>query len=140
MIGKKGSKGGRETGLTPEVRDAIISVLRAGNFRVVACRAAGVHVRTFRRWLARGRDETSGVYRELLTLVEQAEHEAETAMVANVFAAATADARHAQWWLERKFPQRWSRDRNLLHELRDHIRRLEEMVQAIAPTPPVEGR
>jgi hypothetical protein len=48
-------------------------------------------------------------FAKLAAGVVRAERDAEIAMGALVCAAAKVDAKHAEWWLERKFPKRWGR-------------------------------
>jgi len=48
--------GGRETLLTPERQQRIISYIRAGAFDWVAAEANGIHRQTFWEWIKRGED------------------------------------------------------------------------------------
>lgn len=100
---------GRPTKLTPEVAQAICAAVAAGNFRQVAARAAGVSPRTLGDWLAKGKAQATGPYADFLRAVLRAEQDAEMAMVKRVVEAASQDAKHAEWFLERKFPDRWGR-------------------------------
>jgi len=92
---------GRPTKLTFEVKEKILHLIRQGNYKEVAVRAAGVGVSTFCRWMEQNRE-----FREA---VDMAETEAEVEMVAHVKLAAKNDPVHGRWWLERKFPERWGR-------------------------------
>lgn len=92
---------GRPTKFTPETRQKVLTAIKAGNFREVAAGYAGISPATLRSWLARDP--------EFLAAVTQAEQEAEIRMVAIVAAAAAKDAKHAEWWLERKVHHRWGR-------------------------------
>lgn len=112
---------GRPLTLTPELCGLICQAIREGNYREVAAKWAGVPVRTFLRWCARGKKEESGPYRDLWHAVLEAEADAEIKMVDAVMKAAASDPRHAQWWLERKFPQRWSPNRGELRALAKQI-------------------
>lgn len=102
---------GRPTKLTPEFHAAFVRLLKAGNFREVAARALDVDPDTVGRWMRRGERERSGMHREFRRAVIEAETAAEMGMVASVMTAAKADPRHAEWYLERKFPERWGRRR-----------------------------
>lgn len=98
-------KGGRPSKFTEETRAKILECIRAGNFREVAARAAGVGKSTFHHWM-QSEDER---FADFQAEVEAAEQDAEVAMVGIVVAAAATDPKHAQWWLERKHPERWGR-------------------------------
>jgi hypothetical protein len=124
MAGRRG----RPPTLTPEVQKRICAAIRAGNFRDVAAGAAGIPVRTLRDWLRKGRDGTPGPYADFLHAVLEAERAAEIAAVALVLKAAKKDPRHAQWWLERKFPQRWGRCRGELADLKREVAELRKLV------------
>ena len=104
------SKGpGRPPKLSSEVVDRICQALAAGNYRGVAAQWAGVSQRVMREWMARGKEEKKGPYRDFRRRVLEAEKSAEIRAVGLVMKAAQEDARHAQWWLERKFNARWGR-------------------------------
>ena len=95
----------RKSKLTIEVQMKICEALRGGNYREVAVQWAGVPLETFNDWMKR-KDERYIVFQRA---IEEAERAAEVRAVALVMKAAGADPRHAQWWLERKFPERWAR-------------------------------
>lgn len=96
----------------------------------MAAQWAGIPARTFHRWCRRGKDEESGPYYELWQLILEAERTAEITMVGVVIEAAKGDARHAQWWLERKFPQRWG---NNTRELRALAKQIEKLAKTGVP-------
>jgi hypothetical protein len=75
--------------------------MRGGNFRETAARYAGVPPETLSRWLAR-----DGQFRQAVLEAEQA---AEILAVAYIRKAGETDPKHFEWWLERKFPERWGR-------------------------------
>ena len=116
--------GGRPTTLTPDVREKILTAIRAGNYRHVAARWAGVSPRTLQHWCKLGRDAKRGVMEEFLRALLKAEQDAEILMVGLVFKAAASDAKYAEWWLERKFPERWGRDTARIRALE---RRLDDL-------------
>ncbi|GAF75146.1 unnamed protein product [marine sediment metagenome] len=107
--------GGRPTLLTLEVQEQIVRVIQAGNYREVAAQHAGIGERTLVTWMAKGKEEEEGIHYEFRRAVLKAEHDAEIAMVVRVRQAAAEDAKHAQWWLERKFRQRWGREKTVKH-------------------------
>lgn len=100
---------GRPPKLTNEVQERICQALAAGNYRTVAAQWAGVSQRVMREWMAKGKSEKSGPYKDFRRRVLEAEKSAEIRAVGLVMKAAQEDAKHAQWWLERKFNARWGR-------------------------------
>lgn len=101
--------GGRPTKLTPALQAKLCKLIRAGNFRNIAAAAVGIPARTLQVWLAKGKQSKTGVYREFRHALMAAEKAAETDMVALIIKAAKKDAKHAEWWLERKHHKRWGR-------------------------------
>ena len=117
---------GRPLTLTPELCGLICQAIRDGNYREVAAKWAGVPVRTYLRWCARGKKEESGPYHDLWHAILEAEADAEIKMVDAVMKAAASDPRHAQWWLERKFPERWGPNSRDIRELKQRLDQLEK--------------
>lgn len=103
------AKPGRPSRLTEETERRIVQALQGGNFRNVAAGFAGVAYSTLRDWLREGKRRPRSRFGEFRRRVLEAERRAEMLMVSRVMAAAAADARHAQWFLERKFNARWGR-------------------------------
>jgi hypothetical protein len=101
----------RPSVLTPALADNLVTMLRAGNYIEVACRAVGVHRRTLSLWLARGRAGAPGdeVFAELAERVDVALAEGEVRNVAQIAAAARENWQAAAWILERSYPERWGR-------------------------------
>lgn len=89
--------------------DKLCQALAAGNFRNVAAEWSGIGVRTFRDWMKRGKEQKTGPYRDFRRRVLEAEKQAEIRVVGLVMKAAAEDPKHGEWWLERKFPERWGR-------------------------------
>lgn len=118
---------GRPTDFTDATREAILATLRQGNFRESAARAAGISPRTLQLWLSRGRREKRGAFGDFFRAVLRAEMDAESLVVAKLHSS--PDLNHAKWWLERRFPQRWSlKVRRLERQLVDLVRQLESIV------------
>lgn len=92
---------GRPTKYTPEIAEKICQALRGGNFRITAAKWVGVSERTFENWLKQKPD--------FFRAVQEAEEAAEIHAVALVMKSARNDAKHAEWWLERKCHERWGR-------------------------------
>lgn len=117
--------GGRPTKLTPELQEEICQYLADGHFREVAAQAAGIAYRTLAHWCRLGKSGEAP-YAEFLHAVQKAEQRAELAMLKLVMRAAEGDAKHAEWFLERKYPERWGRDRGEITELKRRVAELEK--------------
>jgi len=118
------SMSGRPTALNPELQANVIELVEHGNYRYVAAGAVGISRKTFCEWMKRG---TSGrpedeIYRSFRDAVLAAEKRAEIGMVMQ---ATSGDPKHAQWWLERKFPERWGRDRGAIKLILEKLAALE---------------
>jgi len=93
---------------TPETREKILNALRAGNYRVAACKFAGISDETFRRWFNAGK-RGEPEYVDFVEQVKQAEAQAEASLVATIRKAAGDHWQAAAWLLERKYVTRWGR-------------------------------
>jgi hypothetical protein len=144
---KKGGKGGRPTDLTPEAQQKVCQALAAGATREHAAQFAGVGKTTLYAWLKRGRKAKSGRYREFLNAAEAAEAQCAMRNVALVQKAANErdevtvretvradgtvervtttrrvfDWGAAAWWLERRYPEDWSANRDRIRELEQQL-------------------
>jgi hypothetical protein len=110
-------KRGRQSLLTDELEERVLSAIRAGNFRNVAAQWAGISLRTFKDWMKKGKLKPASRQGIFCTRVIEAEKGAEMRMVALIMKAATSDAKHAQWWLERKHSARWGRKDTYRHDV-----------------------
>ena len=104
---------GRPCKLTPEVQEALVGALAAGNYVDIACTIAGVCRDTFYLWMKTGnRDREKGVesgFRLFSDSVKRAIASAEEHHVQNIRTHATKEWTASAWWLERKFPDRWGK-------------------------------
>ena len=92
----------RPTKYTPEVVEAILDALRAGNTRRASVAAAGVSEDSFARWLA--------AYADFADAVRKAEAEAEQRFVRRIERAVEAGTwQAAAWGLERRRRDDWGR-------------------------------
>ena len=96
---------GRPTKLTPEVQTKVVQAISGGNYRQVAAEWAGIPPDTLAHWMGRHREP----YLSFRHAVLEAEKTAEIRAVALVMKGAAEDPKHAEWWLERKFHERWGR-------------------------------
>lgn len=131
---------------TEKQRAAICQAIAEGNFRETAARYAAVPLTTFYRWCAIGRKEPNSPYGEFLQAILEAESQAEMEMVELVRKSAKIDARHAQWWLTHKLPERWGDQRAEVAALRKQVAELQKDERGTTtppetdrPTPPPEG-
>jgi len=101
---------GRQTDLTPETQEKIVSAIKSGNYASVAAAYAGITERTFYNWMAWGRasEDEANIYFQFLHAVTCAEAEAEVRAVALVNRAMSDDWRAAIEYIRRKFPHRWN--------------------------------
>lgn len=93
--------------------DNLARLLRAGNYVVVACQAAGISKQRFYDWLEfgdpAGTDPAHAPYREFRAEIEKARAEGEARNVAIVAQAAATNWQAAAWLLERSQPERWDK-------------------------------
>ena len=107
---------GRETKYSEEIHASIVADLTKGQTRACAAEIAGIGERTLYRWLTRGK-KGDAPFAAFLADVKKAERKAERKMVGIVRAAARQTWQAAAWWLERKFPESWGKDTELLREI-----------------------
>jgi hypothetical protein len=102
----------RPSALTPQVEERILGFLRLGNYIETACKAAGIHKDTFYEWMKRARSgkPEDDRYAEFAMRVDSALAEAEGRDVQTILLASRQQWQAAAWRLERRFPERWSRN------------------------------
>lgn len=108
---------GRKTKLTEEVQKRFLDAIRAGNYYEPACHYAGIDYSTFRRWMQKGEEQRSGVFREFCEAVKRAEAESEMRMVTLWQKQAVDNWQAARDFLERRFPDRWGRKDKVAAEI-----------------------
>jgi hypothetical protein len=99
----------RPTKLTKEKQEEIIKLIKIGLYLNTVCECVNVDYATFRRWIQKGEKERSGIYCEFCEAVKKAESDAELRIVMNWQQHVKDDWRAAQAFLERRYPERWSR-------------------------------
>jgi hypothetical protein len=153
----KSKRTGRIPKLTPEIHAAVVRDIAAGVPREHAAERASIHRATLFRWLARGRKDRAGPYRDLCDAVKRAEADALAASVARIRRAAqggqvierttttttrkdgssttkvvermTAGQWTADaWWLERRHPDEFAGNRHEAKELREQLKALLKLV------------
>ena len=104
------AKTGRPSKLTESRMEKLIEALRAGAYRIDACRAAGIHYNTLLAWEKKGEAQEKGEFSEFLDALRKAEAEAVITNVGVITRAAQdGDWRAAAWFLEHKYPDKWAR-------------------------------
>lgn len=101
---------GRRSKLTRKIIKAISTKVRKGsNFRAAAL-SSGVGESTFYSWLARGREETSGLYREFVESLEASSAQVEVEISESLLDISTikSDGRVALEFLRRRNPTDWN--------------------------------
>lgn len=106
----------RPTKLTPEVGEKIIELLKRGNFRETACAAAGVHPKTLREWMRRGRDGEEP-YAEFSERMDAAESAGEARHVRVIEEAGEKDWRASAFILARRWAARWQEQTTQHHDV-----------------------
>jgi hypothetical protein len=94
---------GRNTALTSTVQATLCDFIRKGNYTTIACKAAGVSPDTLSRWRKRG-EQGQEPFAAFVRQLEQAELDAETALVEIWRNQAPGDWRAARNLLARRFP------------------------------------
>ncbi len=97
----------RRSRLTPELADRIANLISTGNYDTVVCGLVGIHPSTYYGWLARGRRDGTGPYREFFDKVRKAETAREAKWVRDIDSDPSWKAK--AWLLERRYPERWGR-------------------------------
>lgn len=136
------SRRGRRTTLTPGVIALVKIHFPTCMWQETFCNLIGVPRRTFSHWLRRGLKEhterESGkepgeeelLYIALYESVLAARAEYESKNIAAIQAATSESWQAAAWLLERRYPERWSRDRAEIAELHKRIAELEKRLAA----------
>lgn len=102
---------GRPTKLTPELAKKAEQLLAAGNYVTTVCDYLGIDRSTWYKWLEQGKNANRGLYFDFFNTVKKAEAESEVRAVTGILKAGGSQWQALAWFLERKFPDRWKRDR-----------------------------
>jgi len=106
---------GRPTKLTPEIQSKIVDAVKIGNYPEVAAQAAGVGERTYYRWMEKGEEASSGIYRQFWQAIKEASAVGEVLAVESVRKHMGDNWQSAMTYLERRHPQRWARMQRVEH-------------------------
>ena len=102
---------GRQTKLTPELREKFCQVIAAGNYYEPACGYVGIDYSTFWRWMEKGEAQaaanTTGQYRDFREAVLKAEAQAEVRAISLWQAAMPDSWQAARDFVARRYSNRW---------------------------------
>jgi hypothetical protein len=107
----KTPKRGRPSKLTKEVAERICNAVQVGNHYCAAAAYGGITYQTLREWLKKGEKQRAGEFRDFLDAMKKAEADAEIALVAAWRSSAGKNWLAAAAFLERRYPERWARQR-----------------------------
>lgn len=105
-----------ETKFNDERTQQILADLSDGQTRACAAARAGITDRTMQNWMARGR-RGEEPFASFVSSVKKAERDAEALAVGEIRKAGKKNWTAYAWWLERKFPESWGKDTELLREI-----------------------
>lgn len=112
--------------LSDKIRNDLLNYIRAGNYREAAAQAVGVSSGSLSKWMRIDKEP----YLSFRKAVLEAENLAEIRAVAGIIKAGAADPKHYQWWLERKFPERWGRKDKVILQVETELRVMAEKLKA----------
>jgi hypothetical protein len=101
---------GRPSKLTPETVERLTQAISLGASYELACRYAGVDYSSFRTWMRKGEQATSGPFFEFSQAFKRAEGAGAVRWLTTIERAAEEGAwQAAAWKLERRYPQQYAR-------------------------------
>lgn len=107
-------RSGARSKLTKKFIAQAAAYIADGNYAETACKFLGIADCTYYMWLAKGREDkkngvTKSAYVEFLDAITQASAEAEVKNIACIQSSASkGNVKAAMWWLEHRYPKRWS--------------------------------
>src|SRR5262245_29056470 len=111
MVDRTKRGGGRPSKFTARRARAILASVKAGNSLTTAARAAGVSLRSLKRWTEKARDpsEAGMPYRRFRRALKKAQALAEIEAVRTIRDAGRSNWVANAWWLERTRPDRFGK-------------------------------
>lgn len=94
--------------LTPDVIEAVGTLLLEGNYQETVCDFLGIHRTTWYDWIQRGEREPDTVYAEFSYTVKKAQAGAEIMLLRQIRQGFEGWQSKA-WISERRFPERWGK-------------------------------
>ncbi len=127
-------KTGRPSKFAPEAAAAVLAHVRRGATRGLAANAAGLGRSTLMRWIARGKKERRGQFRDFWDALKKAEAELVIELVQRINSAAERGTwQAAAWTLERRYPEYYSTHGRELAALRKEVVELRKKVPPEEP-------
>jgi transposase len=121
-------KTGRPSKFVPEAAAVVVKYVRKGCPRQFAANAAGLGRSTLQRWLARGKKEDTGEFRDFWDAIKKAEAKVVFDRIQRINDAADKGTwQAAAWWLERRYPEEFGIQRREIKELTALIREAERL-------------
>lgn len=121
---------GRPSGLTAENHGKIVEAVRKGLPITYAGPLVGMDPSTVKRWLARGKREPDGVYRDFFAAIKTAQSEFVQSRMGRISQAADDGTwTAAAWLLERLYAEEFAADRTEMVALRREIRELRAILE-----------
>ena len=111
--------------LTKEALETILQVVRNGNYVCAAAKVVGVTPQAV--YIHKRK------HPEFATALAKAEADAEASAVTRIMMSGERDPRYLQWFLSRKYPERWGDSRAELAALRREMAELRKLVGGIVP-------
>lgn len=107
---KERKRPGPKGKFTPERTRKIIKAIKEGSPHETAAAAAGISTSTFYKWLEKGEQYETGVYRDFVDNIAQAEAQAESERIRRINKAGReGDWKADAWYLERRYPEKYGR-------------------------------
>lgn len=120
---------GRPTKFFPEVAEAILEAVRSGAYLLAAANAAGIGRRTLHSWIERGKSdaEEDAPFREFRRkyLINRGLARIDCELC--VHREGRVDSKMALEYLERLYPEDWSKHRGEIRKLRREIEELKAL-------------
>lgn len=97
------------TRLDTEMQNRLVACVESGLTFQRAAQACGIGYSTFKTWMARGRKEKRGIYRDFMAAIKKADAQGEAWHLDNIKEHSAKTWQASAWFLERKFPERWAK-------------------------------
>ncbi len=102
----------RSSKLTPILQSEMIELIKAGNYVEVACDMVGLYNSTYNEWMRKAESSTrANKYTHFSDTLKKAQAFSEARDVALIARAGEKHWRAAAWRLERRYPERWGRQK-----------------------------
>ena len=99
---------GRPLAIPPEVESTLLENIRKGIPINDACTLAGIHRGTYQRYLATGKEQESGYFRELYERIMRAQAEYRAELVGKLHTVSATDPKAIMAILERRDRPNWA--------------------------------